>query len=108
MITNYLITTIILLLLARGFFSAKIKFASWHMFTQVNRILFYLKQDDKNFNVWDILPHSHIAMDLEELAFFLEFCKFEKNIILNGKIIYINGFVIKKYKITNSHITKLN
>lgn len=83
-------------------------FASWNMFTHVNRCWFSLKEGSgpkaRSFSPWDDLPHSHLAMNENELKFYIFFLKRFRKKKLNGSILLRDGF--KKYtlKVRNTNV----
>lgn len=91
-------------LIIRGF-KRNLGFATWHMFTKLNRCKFRLTDaNGEQFNKWKYLPHTHMAMTENELDFFMYYLREIKHLKLNGEIDIISGFQTKTVTVRDTNV----
>ncbi len=100
-----IIVLFIIFLIWKGL-SPNARFASWRMFTKSPRAFFDMKQNGKSVEIWDIFPHSNLAINYNTISVIIRFLK--KNYPnLSGSIILFEYPLILKIKIENCEIVQV-
>lgn len=83
--------------------SPSARFASWRMFTKSPRAFYNLKSKEKELKIWEALPHSNLAVNLNAVFLIIAFLK-EKYPDLSGTITVVEFPVIFKVRIKECDI----
>ncbi len=90
-------------------FQRRPSFASWHMFANLNRVMFELRYHDSNgaivnFNPWDYLPHTYFTMSLTEALIFLRYIETFHRLKLFGLLRVWKDNTYATYLIENNEL----
>lgn len=87
-------------------FSRKPGMNTWHMFSELHMvdINLYDQITSKKFNVYTILPHTHLSMTMSEFLFLLEYIRKFTKLELSGSVSSYQGSEVKIYKIRGNRV----
>lgn len=84
----------------------KARFASWRMFTKCPRAFFNMNHNGKSIEIWDVFPHSNLAINYNTIFLILHFLKKDYP-NLSGSITLFEYPLVLKIKIEQCEVIQV-